>query len=215
MTGALLAASHGAVTTAQDVSVGHVLLQMVLALVVVIGGIWGFGKIMGRRGHNRRPGGRSRSRSRSEAHGLTVLSRQAVGKGKSIAVVQAGAQCFVVGIADSGLTPLGELREVDADSDADAAGDAAGARPPLVPGPAGAAAGRRTMALAPLDLGSLDLSALASRSGVGGRRLPARAAASGDAGNGPGGLGSRVAATDRLPAVRSWIDALREATVRR
>ena len=205
---AVLAAAHGGVTTAPDVSIGHVLLQMVVALAIVIGGIWGFGKIMRRSGRakgSRRTG--MLARGRAVEHGLTVLSRQPVGKGKSIAVVRAGDQCFLVGIADSGLTPLGELKDAGSAGQDAAADDepAAGALSHLrsevrnVPGGHGAA-------LAPLDLGSIDLSALAGASGDGmiagaaGRRSPSER-----------GTG----AASGQPAVRAWLDALREATVRR
>lgn len=113
MTGAtLLAAAHGGISTTPDVSVGHLLLQMVLALTVVVGGIWGLSKVMAR---TRRMGGGTAASGRRgpSLAGLTVLSRQHIGKGKSIAVVRAGDQSFLVGISDSGLTPLGELRSGD------------------------------------------------------------------------------------------------------
>lgn len=91
------AAVHGA----PDVSVGHVLLQMVLALGVVIGGIWGFGKLLGR---GRRPGVLGARRSSSEQ--LAVLSRQSLGKGLSIAAVRWGDREVLVGIAGTTITFL-------------------------------------------------------------------------------------------------------------
>ena len=43
-----LLAAAGASAAAPDLSIGHLLLQMVVAMVLVVGGIWGFGKLMGR-----------------------------------------------------------------------------------------------------------------------------------------------------------------------
>jgi flagellar protein FliO/FliZ len=116
----LLAADPATTTTAPDISIGHVLLQMVVALLIVVGGIWGFSKIMRRGGRFGGPAGRSRHKT--PVPGLTVLSRQTVGKGKSIAVVQAGSRRFLVGISESGLNPLGELEPGD-DGPVPAGGD--------------------------------------------------------------------------------------------
>lgn len=199
----VLAAAHGGVSTTQDVSIGHLLLQMVVALGIVIGGIWGFGKVMGRT-RARRSGGSGRGRAAAE--GLHVLSRQQIGKGKSIAVVQAGGQCFLVGIADSGLTPLGELRAAGGDASAPAGVPAHPGTHPSVgalahrdvpapsPEPAGPAPG--AVELAPVDLAGIDLSALALA--------------------GKGGEASRPGRTRTAsPSMRAWLDNLREATVRR
>src|SRR6185437_1077058 len=93
----LLAANQASTATGQDVSLGHVLLQMVIALGLVVGGFGG----------TDRP--RSRARQRGAVPGLTILSRQSIGKGKAIAVVRAGSRCFLVGISESGLNPIGEL----------------------------------------------------------------------------------------------------------
>ncbi len=117
--GVLVAASatHGlliasqSTTTAPDISIGHVLLQMVIALLIVVGGIWGFSKIMRRGGRFGATAGRGRHKA--PVPGLTVLSRQPIGKGKSIAVVQAGSRRFLVGISESGLNPLGEIEPND------------------------------------------------------------------------------------------------------
>ena len=100
-------AAHGAAgsaahtTTAPDVSVGHVLLQMGVGLVVVVGGIWGFSKLLGR---GRRSGGLAGRRSSGEQ--LVVLSRQSLGKGLSIAAVRWGDREVLVGIAGTTITFL-------------------------------------------------------------------------------------------------------------
>ncbi len=97
--GAARTAAHG--TTAPDISVGHVLLQMVVGLVVVVGGIWGFSKLLGR---GRRQGGLAARRSSGEQ--LVVLSRQSLGKGLSIAAVRWGDREVLVGIAGTTITFL-------------------------------------------------------------------------------------------------------------
>ena len=164
--GVLVAASatHGlliasqSTTTAPDISIGHVLLQMVIALLIVVGGIWGFSKNMRRGG--RFCGTAGRGRHKAPVPGLTVLSRQPIGKGKSIAVVQAGSRRFLVGISESGLNPLGEIEPND--EPAPAAGD--------------------------------------------------RLAANGMAAN---GMAGDPRPTSGIAAAASWLDGLREATVRR
>ncbi|HEY3942695.1 MAG TPA: flagellar biosynthetic protein FliO [Acidimicrobiales bacterium] len=110
------AAGHGSGTapvTGGDISVGHVLLQMIVALVVVVGGVWGVGKVMGRA---RRSGAGAKRGARSSTP-LTVLSRQSLGKGLSIAAVQWGEREVLVGIAGSTITFLDETR-TDADPEA-------------------------------------------------------------------------------------------------
>ncbi len=169
----LLIASQST-TTAPDISIGHVLLQMVIALLVVVGGIWGFGKIM-RRG--RRFGGPAgRGRHKAPAPGLTVLSRQSVGKGKSIAVVQAGSRRFLVGISESGLNPLGEI-------------------------------GPNDDPVSPTD----DVLAVGGTA-VGGTAVGGTAVG-GPAVGGP--AADRRPANSVAGAAASWLDSLREATVRR
>lgn len=134
MSSALLAATHSTLT-APDVSVGHLLFQMVVALVIVVGAIWGIGKVWKRWGSSRAAGPRVSRRTAARTRGtiasfsgargrvlqaftrervpdtgLQILSRQPIGKGKMLAVVEVGTQQFLVGVSDSGLTPLGELR---------------------------------------------------------------------------------------------------------
>ncbi len=177
-----------------QVSIGHVLLQMVVGMAVVVGGIWGFAKLMGRTGRfggAAGAGSRARTRARRSTPGLAVLSRQPVGKGKSIAVVRAGARCFLVGISDAGLNPLGELDPPEADHGAP---------------PRRGAVTVRSLPAAP-----------AARPGHPARPVPHRqpsptgVPAAGFAGAGwspagglPGGAGAG-----------SWLESLRQATVRR
>jgi flagellar biogenesis protein FliO len=262
LTAALVAISG--TTAAPDVSITHLLLQMVVAMVLVVGGIWGFGKLMGRsraagRNAGRAAGGFFRSRATNRAHedGLTVLSRQPVGKGKYLAVVQVGAQQFLVGIADSGLTPLGELRAGDPEPapDEDPLPIAARQSAPTAsvefgPTEFGATEFGATE-FGPTELGAMDLSALGVAPmdlgsplvRVGGNRpasaarspmpsAPARPTASRPSGppRTPGPAPIRPPARRQAPptaravasaaqqpprSVRSLVESLREATVRR
>lgn len=103
------AAAHGAaakVSTVPDVSVGHALLQMVLALAVIVGSIVLLSKFLGRlRNGAKAPRGRQQG-----TKGLTVLSRQSLGKDLSIAAVQWGGREVLVGISGSTITFLNDAR---------------------------------------------------------------------------------------------------------
>jgi len=102
----LLAAQH-TTQMAPDVSVGHLLVQMALWLAVIVGALFGLSKLAQRaKGGARRTGKVPGTRG----DGLTVVSRQPVGKGQWIAVVEAEGQRVLVGISAAGFTPLGELR---------------------------------------------------------------------------------------------------------
>lgn len=200
MPASLVGAVHAAAVP--DISIGHLLLQMVVALVLVVGCIWVFGKLMRRsRVAGRRVGGAAGAffRQRREEQGLTILSRQPVGKGKCIAVVQVGTQQFLVGIADSGLTPLGELH-ADAEGGDRLEAGTAPALPTALGGSAGdfTSSGGTRAAAGSVDLRALGVGTLDLRSTP--RHAPARPAAVA-----PGQPGT----------VRSLVDALREATVRR
>jgi len=97
-------AARSAIGASPDVSVGHVMFQMVVALGVVVGGIWGFAKIMGR-------GARRKSTAKAGLPApLNVLSRQSLGKGLSIAAVQWGGREVLVGISGTTITFLNDAR---------------------------------------------------------------------------------------------------------
>ncbi|HVC25854.1 MAG TPA: flagellar biosynthetic protein FliO [Acidimicrobiales bacterium] len=93
------------VKTLPDVSVGHSLLQMVIALAVIVVSIWGLGK-----GLARMRGGASPSKRRASGDGLAVVSRQSLGKDLSIATVRWGGREILVGIAGSTITFLNDPR---------------------------------------------------------------------------------------------------------
>ncbi len=148
------AASHAAsaVTTVPDVSVGHAILQMVLALAVIVGSILVLTKFLRRlRGGPgaSRPGRGGRvARGGADARDRVVLSRQSLGKDLAIAAVRWGGREVLVGIAGSTITFLDDARsEEPAASPAPASLTApvAGAAPPLpdlqpAPGPMAPAA---------------------------------------------------------------------------
>jgi flagellar biogenesis protein FliO len=83
------------VATIPDVSVGHLLGHTVLALVVIVGGIWGVQKVWSR---SKRRGANRPGRTHS---GLTVVSRHSLGKDQHLAVVRWGEREVLVGISGS------------------------------------------------------------------------------------------------------------------
>lgn len=98
----------GKTTTIPDISVGHALLQMVLALGVIVVGIWALSKLLARL-KSPRVGAKARAAGRA-AGGLTVLSRQALGKDLSIATVRWNDREVLVGISGSTITFLNDAR---------------------------------------------------------------------------------------------------------
>ncbi len=109
-------ASHAAsaVTTVPDVSVGHAILQMVLALAVIVGSILVLTKFLrrlrGGPGASRPGRGGRGARGGADARDLVVLSRQSLGKDLAIAAVRWGGREVLVGIAGSTITFLDDAR---------------------------------------------------------------------------------------------------------
>ena len=93
------------VSTLPDVSVAHSLIQMVIALVVIVGCIWGLGKLLGRI-RTKTPS----TKRRTPGNGLSVISRQTLGKDLAIATIQWGDREVLVGIAGSTITFLNDAR---------------------------------------------------------------------------------------------------------
>lgn len=100
---ALLAST--AVKTVPDVSVGHALLQMVLALAVIVGSIVLLTKVLARI----RNGAKAPTK-RQATNGLSIVSRQSLGKDLSIATVKWGGREVLVGISGSTITFLNDAR---------------------------------------------------------------------------------------------------------
>lgn len=111
----IVAATH----TVPDVSVGHALLQMVLALAVIVACIYGLSKVLARM----RSGPSARGPKRQAKTGLSIISRQSLGKDLSIAAIKWGDREVLVGISGSTITFLNDARsgEEAGDLDADAA----------------------------------------------------------------------------------------------
>ena len=87
------------VATLPDVSVGHLLGHTLLALVVIVGGIWCVQKVWSR--SRARGGTKGASRGGRTSAGLTVLSRHSLGKDQQLAVVRWGEREVLVGISGS------------------------------------------------------------------------------------------------------------------
>lgn len=110
-------------TTLPDVSVGHLLGQMVVAIAVIGGGIWIFGKFV-----QRRKAHQPLLSGRRPAPGLAVLSRTSLGKDQQLAVVRWGSREVLVGITGSTITflPDGATTAEPADEELGAALAASG-----------------------------------------------------------------------------------------
>jgi len=103
--------SSGSIATgAPTVSAGHMLLQLLLGLGVIVGVLWGGTKLLrGRRGGNGSgPAGRRRGV-------VSVLGRQTLGKGVSVAVVQVGERAYLLGVTPSEVRRLAEVDAAVAD----------------------------------------------------------------------------------------------------
>jgi flagellar biogenesis protein FliO len=98
-----------AVKPLTDVSVGHVLLQMVLALAVIVGSILLLTKLLARI----KNGSKHSIRQVQGTKGLAILSRQSLGKDLSIATVRWGDREVLVGISGTTITFLNEARAED------------------------------------------------------------------------------------------------------
>jgi flagellar biogenesis protein FliO len=98
------------VKTLPDVSIGHSLIQMVLALLVIVVCIWGLGKILTRMRSGGIRSGNGPAKRRAAGDGLSIVSRQTLGKDLSIATVRWGEREVLVGIAGSTITFLNDAR---------------------------------------------------------------------------------------------------------
>ena len=145
-----------AVKPVADISVGHALLQMVLALAVIVGCILLLTKVLARiRGGTKVP-----TKRQHGTKGLTVLSRQSLGKDLSIAAVRWGDREVLVGISGSTITFLNDARAEERGTDGLAGdpeavlGRAVAPDAPFSPALLAAAArGRHAPALAPVPTG--------------------------------------------------------------
>jgi flagellar biogenesis protein FliO len=100
--------------TLPDVSITHSLLQMVIALAVIVGCIWGLGKILTRMRSGTGTPKRAAKAGKGAGSGLAIVSRQSLGKDLAIATVRWGDREVLVGIAGSTITFLNDARAEDA-----------------------------------------------------------------------------------------------------
>jgi flagellar biogenesis protein FliO len=95
------------VATLPDISIGHSLLQMAIALTVVVASIWGLSKVLARL----RGGAATTAKRRAAPGGLSIVSRQSLGKDLAIATVRWGEREVLVGIAGSTITFLDDAKD--------------------------------------------------------------------------------------------------------
>ncbi len=93
-------AAHQAVTTAPSVSAGHLLLQLVMGLGVVVAVVLGLSRLV----RNRAGGGAGRAGARRSP--VRVVARHTLGKGVSVAVIEMGDQAYLVGVTPSSIRRL-------------------------------------------------------------------------------------------------------------
>lgn len=98
-----LTAAH-VVTGPPTMSAGHMLLQLLLGMAVIVGVIVA-GTKLARGRHGSAPSSRGLQRRRGL---VQVLGRQALGKGVSVAVVQVGERAYLLGVTPSEVRRLGE-----------------------------------------------------------------------------------------------------------
>ena len=97
--------SSGALGTgAPTVSAGHMLLQFLLGMAVIVGVI-----VLGTKFARGRRTALASGGSSGRRRGLVqVLGRQPLGKGVSVAVVQVGERAYLLGVTSNGVRRLGE-----------------------------------------------------------------------------------------------------------
>jgi flagellar biogenesis protein FliO len=117
VTGTAAHAAAHAVTTAPTVSAGHMLVQLVVALAVVVGLV-----LLAKRFARGRAGG-ALGVGGGRRNPVKVVGRQSLGKGVSVAVVEFGDQAYLVGVTPNTVRRL-------ATTDAHRVAEAAGAREP-------------------------------------------------------------------------------------
>ena len=76
-----------------------------MGLFIVIAVIYGIAWIMKQA---------KKSKARPTGHGLTQVASLPLGSGRSVAVVRAGREVLVVGVAENGVTPIRSYSEAEA-----------------------------------------------------------------------------------------------------
>lgn len=84
---------------------GGSIVRTIVGLFIVIAVIYGIAWIMKHA---------KKSKSRPSGHGLTQVASLPLGGGRSVAVVRAGREVLVVGVAENGVTPIRSYSEAEA-----------------------------------------------------------------------------------------------------
>jgi flagellar protein FliO/FliZ len=95
------AASHAAGSSSGGASI----VRTIVGLFIVIAVIYGIAWIMKQA---------KKSKVRPTGHGLSQVASLPLGSGRSVAVVRAGREILVVGVAENGVTPIRSYSEAEA-----------------------------------------------------------------------------------------------------
>jgi len=94
-------AGHAATTSSGGASI----VRTIVGLFIVIAVIYGIAWIMKQA---------KKSKVRPTGHGLSQVANLPLGSGRSVAVVRAGREILVVGVAENGVTPIRSYSEAEA-----------------------------------------------------------------------------------------------------
>jgi flagellar protein FliO/FliZ len=94
-------ASHAAASSGGGASI----VRTIVGLFIVIAVIYGIAWIMKQA---------KKSKTRPSGHGLSQVANLPLGSGRSVAVVRAGREILVVGVAENGVTPIRSYTEAEA-----------------------------------------------------------------------------------------------------
>lgn len=97
--------THTAATHAASSSGGAGIVRTIVGLAIVIAVIYGIAWIMKQA---------KKSKVRPTGHGLSQVANLPLGSGRSVAVVRAGREILVVGVAENGVTPIRSYSEAEA-----------------------------------------------------------------------------------------------------
>jgi flagellar protein FliO/FliZ len=97
--------SHTAATHAASSGGGASIVRTIVGLFIVIAVIYGIAWIMKQA---------KKSKVRPTGHGLSQVANLPLGSGRSVAVVRAGREILVVGVAENGVTPIRSYSEAEA-----------------------------------------------------------------------------------------------------
>lgn len=97
--------THTAASHAASSSGGASIVRTIVGLAIVIAVIYGIAWIMKQA---------KKSKVRPTGHGLSQVANLPLGSGRSVAVVRAGREILVVGVAENGVTPIRSYSEAEA-----------------------------------------------------------------------------------------------------